>query len=55
MQGYSTPTVLKKIPVCLESPILAGSIVDKTDVKTTGQDKAGFYDDAASFNHTWGD
>ena len=34
-QKYRTPGVLEKIPVCPESPILAGSIVERTAVKTT--------------------
>ena len=53
-QGYRTPGVLEKIPVCPESPILAGSIVERTAVKTTGQDNGGFYDNNnTSFNFKW--
>ena len=56
-QKYRTPVVLEKIPVCLENPILSGSVVDTTGIKTTGQEKEGFYDNSSSttFNHTWGE
>ena len=54
-QKYRTPVVLEKIPVCLENPILSGSVVDTTGIKTTGQDKGELFDGASTFNHTWGE
>ncbi|MCR5519283.1 MAG: hypothetical protein K6F21_03030 [Bacteroidales bacterium] len=58
---YRTPSVFRKIPMEMEGEILAGSVVDQVPgVKTTGQEKGDFFEDASSiggssFNHSWGD
>lgn len=52
---YTAPSVIKihllSRPV---TDLLAGSIVDDTAIRTTGQEIDGYYDgDGSSFNHEW--
>ena len=52
--NYTSPAVFRRISLELESPILAGSLVDDTSVSTGGQETGGFIDGSgSSFNHDW--
>ncbi len=54
---YKTPAVIRKVSIELESPLLAGSVVDSFNaggVDTTGQEVVKKnMDDGTSFNHIW--
>lgn len=56
MKNYVSPTVLRRVSVQLESPILAGSVVDKIEkIETTGQQvETKDFSDYSSFTHDWG-
>jgi hypothetical protein len=51
---YSSPAVLKEVPICLKTQVLAGSVVTKdTGVKTTGQEVSTYDFSSSSFNQEW--
>ena len=56
---YTSPSVLRRIPLELEGAILAGSIVDSSSgVQTAGQQTGDCFDTSdpgSTFNHTWGE
>ena len=52
---YSPPAVLRETAVFVEESILTGSIVNKTEIESKGQDvvQYDYSDDSKNFNHTW--
>ena len=51
---YSSPAVLKEVPICFETRLLAGSVVTKdTGVKTAGQEVSTYDFSSSSFNQEW--
>lgn len=53
MNTYQAPRVLQDLPLELESEILAGSVSEKTTVKTTGQKVEEYNFAETSFNQVW--
>lgn len=53
MNTYQTPRVLQDLPLELESEILAGSVSEKTTVKSTGQEVEEYDFSTTSFNQDW--
>lgn len=52
---YQQPAVLQEFSIEMEAAILAGSVADKTSVKTTGQEVDTYDFKEDSFNHSWGE
>ena len=52
--AYITPAVIKRVSVELESPVLAGSVVNEhSEIKTTGQEVVTHDFSDSSFNQVW--
>ena len=54
---YATPCVLMEADVLLETCLLAGSIWQKSEVETAGQQSDGYYGESAieGTDNYWGD
>ena len=51
---YSSPAVLKEVPICFETRLLAGSVVTKdTGVQTKGQEVVEYNFQSPDFNQVW--
>ena len=52
------PAILRKTPLCMEGEILAGSVVDHSDITSVGQRVKDYdfsEDNTGGFNFTWED
>ncbi|MBR0500136.1 MAG: hypothetical protein IJJ72_03990 [Bacteroidales bacterium] len=52
---YETPAIRREVILQTEGEILAGSIVDNADVRTTGQEVQDIDFSDSGFDYTWGD
>ena len=52
---YETPAIRREVILRTEGEILAGSIVDNADVRTTGQEVVDLDFSNAEFTYTWGE
>ena len=54
-QIYHSPVVLRQVDICPQNSLLAASIVDKTTIKSVGQDVQNydFSDPSNGFNTEW--
>ena len=52
-KSYESPAVLDRVPIELEQPILAGSVLDALNVKSQAQELEQVDASDVSFNHEW--
>jgi len=52
---YTPARVYERLSIEMEGALLAGSVVDKMGVSSTGQEVEEFNFADSGFNHTWGE
>ncbi len=54
---YVSPVILRELPIAPNDQLLAGSVLDKANVTSVGQevDDLNWNDPESGFNHTWGE
>ena len=52
---YTPARVYERLSIEMEGALLAGSVVDKMGVSSTGQEVEEFNIADTGFNHTWGE
>lgn len=53
VKNYHPASVVRRIPIQMEGELLAGSVVDKMQVQSTGQEVEEIDFSRSSFNHSW--
>lgn len=53
MRNFKPARILARLPLETEGELLAGSVVDKMRVESTGQEVEEYNFSDSSFNHSW--